>query len=257
MKVATFTDDPNVLDPAAWEEQRVVNAQEWSRTRRQGADIFPGTREKFRDRQAFLDYLARYEDQPLRLGHWLNGYLRQVGARNILGLCSGEGPVEYALKRADPGWTIVATDFDPFVVQKVSEYLPELGGVELCDIKQDDFSRFQGKFDTALMVASFYLLNDDEVRSLMRRLAAAGITRLVVATTSLISTRAALKAKGKHAAARILISLGLYRFPLRFHGWARTRSEFFRLSHPHYVVAELVNLKDVYGYSIIRLELRD
>jgi len=255
MKVALFTDDPNIQDPDAWQAQRVVSADEWSRSRRTGADIYPGTKEKFKSREAFLDYLARYEEHKLWLAQWLSGYLEKLGARKILGLCSGECPVEFALKRANPDLTIVATDFDPFVVETMAKFLPELDGVEWCDIKQDDFSRFRGNFDAALMVVSFYMLADAEAQAFFARLAGAGVRHFINLCSSVISLKAALKSKGKQVAARALMALGLYRPRQRFHGWARTPSEFPRLSRPYYRVAELVDLKRECGMTLVRFEL--
>jgi len=252
MKVALFTDDPSVHDPGAWQVQRVFSASEWSHIRRTGANFCPGGTERFRSREAFLDHLARHADHKLRLGQWLRGYLRPLGARKVLGLCSGECPVELGLKRANPNLTIVATDFDPFIVETVARYLPELDGVELLDIKKDDFSRFQGAFDTALMVEGFYTLADPEARDLFGRLARAGVRHFINLCSAVILLKAALQCKGKQAVAQALMALGLYRPQKRFHGWARTPSEFSHLSRPYYQVAEVVDLRKEYSRTLIR-----
>lgn len=229
MKRPTFTEDPNVQDELAYKERKVVPSEEWTLTRVKGS-AWVSSQNKFRSRQDFLQYAEQHDNPKLALGRYLGSYFKALSVKSVLGLGSGECYPEYAIKSVYPEITIAATDFDPFVVEKVSEFLPEIDKVEVLDIKKDDFARFQGKYDAVLMVSVDYVLSDEEMVDLFRRLPVVGANHIIMISASYLHLRRVLT--------EILISpLRLLKNLLpqktkrqrRFHGWSRSRGEFIRL----------------------------
>ena len=227
MKAPCFTQNPRVQDPTAYAEYRVVSREELSLSRQRRSD------NKFRSRQDLLDWGKRHDGIKFAVGEYLAIYLKKLSAKSILSLGCGECYHEYAIKLAAPEIKITATDFDPFVVEKVRAFLPEIDTAEVFDIKQDDFSRFQGKYDTVLMIGVDYVLSDDEVVDFLKKVSIVNANHFIMISDSYIASSQVLK----HIILSRLSQLKWFLLrwekrpsPGRFIGWARSRGEFVRLA---------------------------
>lgn len=232
MKIPMFTQDPRVQDATAYAEHRVVSREEQSLARQLGSEYYH-SQNKFRSRQDMLHWGEKYgKNVKFIRGKYLAAYLQKLSVKSVLSLGSGECYHEYAIKLVAPEIAVTATDFDPFVVEKVAAFLPEIDNSEVFDIKEDDFARFQGKYDAILMVGVEYVLSDDEMVDFFKRVAMVGANHIIM-ISSFITSSQVLKYI-------ILLRLSqLKRFLLaqkvappsgRFHGWTRSKGEFVKLT---------------------------
>ena len=226
MKIPKFTSARYVQDDTAYRERRVVSKDEFT-SARQSEDCY-------RSREAFLKMKDQYPKKAA-LGKYLADYLKSLSAKSVLGLGSGESFHEYAIKLAASEIRITATDFDPFIVEKVSEFLPEIDNFEVFDIKKDDFNRFQNKYDTILMVGVIYALSDDEIVGFFKRVISTGMKHILVVTSLLPVSHGlrfySIRFIGYNPLA-LFVKKHVSRIigrPGRFHGWSRSEGEFARL----------------------------
>ncbi len=236
MKLPMFTASPDVQDETAYKEHRVVSREELTLLRKKGSE-YHHSQNKFRSRQDLLHWGEQYSNAKFILGKYLAVYLRELSVKSVLSLGSGECDHEYAIKLAAPEITITATDFDPFVVEKVSEFLPEIDKVEMFDINKDDFAQFQGKYDAILMIGVIYALSNDEVLDFFKRVPSVGANHIII-VTSYLSASGVLKYFLHQVYIHNPLAYLIRRFVLkrnmaahggRFHGWIRSKGEFVRL----------------------------
>jgi len=199
---------------------------------------------KFRSRQGMLHWGEKYgKNVKFIRGKYLAAYLQKLSVKSVLSLGSGECYHEYAIKLVAPEIAITATDFDPFVVDKVSAFLPEIDNVEVFDIKEDDFARFQGKYDTILMIGVEYVFSDDEMIDFFKRVSMIGANHIIILSsyltfTGLVKSMIWLRLGPLK---RLLLGQREAPPPGRFHGWARSKGEFVRLTR----MAGTVKLQEV------------
>ena len=255
MKTPIFTDDPFIQDPEAFPESRVVNAEEWSQSRARRMETDPDEANKHRSRRAFLEYMEANATQEIELGRWLNDYLERIGVRRLLGLGSGDCCVEYLLKTLGKSRYVMATDFDPGVIGLTSPLLTEIDDFDVFDIKKDDFARFRGRFDAALMIDVFYAFSDEEGRRFFRQARESEFNRLIITSSAFFPWRRVLRYNTVDAIIRGLKRMKLYQpARKRFHGWGRTVSEIVGLSRGDFEVTDVVDLKAGTGQVVVGLK---
>lgn len=225
MKIPMFTLNPRVQDSTAYKQCRVVSREEKSLARQQAWE------NKFRSRQDMLHWGEQHDKIKFILGKYLASYLRKLSVKNVLSLGSGECYHEYAIKLDAPEIAVTATDFDPFVVEKVAAFLPEIENVEVFDIKEDDFARFQGKYDAILMIGVAYVLSDDEMVDFFKRVAMVGANHIIMVSSCITSSQVLkyIILLRLSQLKRFLIAQKVAPPPGRFHGWSRSKGEFIRL----------------------------
>jgi len=227
MKIPVFTtQNPRVQDPTAYDERRVVSREELSLARQRRSD------NKFRSREDLLDWGKQHDGIKFVVGEYLAAYLNKLSAKSVLSLGCGECYHEYAIKLAAPEIKITATDFDPFVVGKVRSFLPEIDTAEVFDIKQDDFARFQGKYDAILMISVDYVLSDDEMIDFYKRISVVGANHIIMISASYLTSSQVLEYIILSRLSQLkwfLLGWKVRPSPGRFIGWARSRGEFVRL----------------------------
>ncbi|MCP4753862.1 MAG: hypothetical protein GY866_23505 [Proteobacteria bacterium] len=156
--------------PFTAEEHAMLNREERGKT-------------VFKSKETLLrSYLPTSLDKLASLG-FLFETIQQHRYRNILSFGSGYCVLEYLLKLSLPeDTTIVASDFDPFTVEKSRLFFPEII-TERFDFFHDKYHDFQNnfekKFDIAIFFGSSYVMNNDQFIDLFGTLKRNGVERIV------------------------------------------------------------------------------
>jgi len=180
MKIPVYTQDQKVQDATAKQECKFLSREERTLARK--------TLPRFRSRQDLLNWGMEHDGNKFKIGRYLADYLQKLSVKSILSLGCGECYHEHAIKLAAPEIKITATDFDPFVVEKVLEFLPEIDNVEVFDIKKDDFAKFQGKFDAILILNVEGSLSDDEIVGFFRRIPVVGARHILMTSGAYLTS---------------------------------------------------------------------
>lgn len=215
MEIPIFTTFPTIQDDTAFSQLRVVSQEEQTLSNRKGPAAG-----RFESRETLLGWGREFDSVKFIVGGNLARYLMKLHIESVLSLGCGDCLHEFALKYETPQVNIIATDYDPFVIERVKELFPEIDRAEVFDITKDDFSQYKGQCEAILMIGVDYTLSRSEMLSLFRRVKETGARHLII-IRSCISIRRALIGKA-------YLAMG-YHPPGRFHGWARTRGEFKKL----------------------------
>lgn len=255
MKTPIFTDDPYVQDSTALQESIAVSSQEWAHSRKNLTLNEALAKNRFQDRAHFIRFLETQVPLPKNLAIWLKDYLKPRNIIGILSLGAGECHVEYHLKKIYPSLTIVATDFDDFIVRTVSRLLTELDAIEVMDIKRCDLSRHRDRLNSILMVDVFYALTDIEGRQLFKCAHEASIDNLIITSSVFWKTSQMLKTKSTFFVYSLLRKLKLTKkLQGRFHGWARTIGKIKYMAKDYYQIEAFHQLKEQTGQNVISLK---
>lgn len=155
--------------------------------------------------------------------------------QNIISFGAGAGVKEYLLKLILPQkCNVVLTDFDPFIINKVKEYFPQMI-VKQFDYVNEDLEKFQKKinisFDVAIFMGSSYVMDDTNFIKLFKDLKKIGVKNIVDFNAGYISITEALKyyflpedIRRNRILRKILQKKEIESFQGKFHGYARTKS---------------------------------
>jgi len=222
MKVPVYSLNPRVQAPSSHYGFKPFSQQERTQVRLVESDG------RYQSRQSLLSWGMRNNFNKFIIGQWLATYLKTLSVERVLSLGCGECYHEFAIKLSEPEIKITTTDFEPFVMEKVSAFLPEIDDVEVFDIKQDDFTRFQGKYDAILLLHVEASFSDDEIVSFFKKIPGTGARHMLMFSGAYIPPFQVLK----YWFSWLKWSLLRWktRPPLgRQHGWARSRGEFLKL----------------------------
>lgn len=185
------------------------------------------------------NYLPLYLPVLSNLGFLIDS-IRKNGYRNILSLGSGPSVLEYTLKMVLPEESkLIACDFDPFVVEKVREFFPELI-VEQFDFFKDDFKTLQAKlnieFDLVVFFASAYVMDDPEFIKLFSSFKKAGVKQVIDFHAGYMSPKDVIMSYLKPLTTNSTVRNIFHKPPItanryrgKFHGYSRNRSELRKL----------------------------
>ena len=103
--------------------------------------------------------------------------------KNILSIGSGFCVNEYLLKKALPEDTnVVASDFDPYLIQKSNDFFPELVSIEF-NMIEDSFLNLQNqlniKFDLVYFMGSSYVLDDNQFIKFFKDIKHSGVKKVI------------------------------------------------------------------------------
>lgn len=184
-------------------------------------------------------YLPAYLPVLSNLGFLIDS-IRNNGYRNILSLGSGPSVLEYMLKMALPEESkLIACDFDPFVVEKVREFFPELI-VERFDFFKDDIKTLKAElnieFDLVVFFASAYVMDDPEFIKLFSGLKKTGVKQVIDFHAGYMSPKDVIMSYLEPLTTNSTVRKYFYKPPVtaegyrgKFHGYSRDRSELRRL----------------------------
>ena len=156
--------------------------------------------------------------------------------KNVLSLGSGSCLNEYLLKVSLPGdVTIVAADFDDYLIKKAGQFFPEIIPVTF-DFCKDEVSDLENKlklkFDIAVFFASAYIMDDFLFIKTFRRLKDSGVREIMDFHAGYIDLRSFITYLSTPLTKNNFVRK-LFGKPLvgkndcagKFHGYARSRSE--------------------------------
>jgi hypothetical protein len=192
----------------------------------------------FESRELLLRHYLSTNAEKLSALAFLIKYANDKRFVNIISLGAGACVLEHLLKYALPeGSTIVATDFDPFFIEKARLLFPSIIAEEF-DFFRDDLvelrNRLKIDFDLAIFLNSSYVMDNVQFVKLFHGLARIGVKQIVDFQGGFVTYVDALKAILVRRALdidsrvgkllkKVGVSEGGYRG--KFHGYARTRGE--------------------------------
>lgn len=183
-------------------------------------------------------YLPVYLPLLSNLGFLVDS-IRKNGYRNILSLGSGPSVLEYILKMVLPEESrMIVSDFDPFIVEKVREFFPELI-VERFDFFNDDIRSLQSglniEFDVVVLFASAYVMDDTEFIKLFTDLKKIGVKQIIDFHAGYMGPLHVMMSYLKPLTTNSTIRRIFHKPPSvqgcrgKFHGYSRNRSELRKL----------------------------
>ena len=155
--------------------------------------------------------------------------------QNIISFGAGAGVKEYLLKLVLPQeCNVVSTDFDPFIINKVKKYFPQMI-VKQFDYVNEDIEKFQKKinmsFDVAIFMGSSYVMDDKNFIKVFKDLKKIGVKNIVDFNAGFISMSEALRyyflpetIRQNRILRKILRKKEVASYHGKFHGYGRTKS---------------------------------
>lgn len=224
LKVPGYTDDPNVVSRG----EGVFTAEDWSVTRQQGLASFGTDGTQFDSDEKYLRYIFASEAMNVIGALSLTGSFDFSAYRSVFELGCGDMAQAYVIHRLYPQIRYVATDLDPYVIERCSR-LSCLNGIEkyALDILAitENAVPFAG-FDLLMSWGMEYALDDAQLLRLLGMVSQQRVPYLMCSATTtglgkflryLLGTA---KRRRLLEARRIRLS-GWERSPLRFQKLAR------------------------------------
>ena len=221
-RTRSYTDDPNTVGVGSG----VYTAEDWTRTRSRGLATHGTDGTQFDSDQSYLRYVFAVET-PNVIGALTLARAFDFGRyRSIFELGAGDMAQAFVLHRLHPSVRYVATDLDPYIVERCGR-LPLLEGIEkrVLDVRAIDATAppFSG-FDLLTSWGMDYALDDAELVRLLRSAGDCGIPYLLCSATTIglvkyLQDLVTLPRKKSLSEAR----------RLRMHGWRRSIRRFKRL----------------------------
>jgi hypothetical protein len=241
MKIKLYTRDQNLQGIAENQKECVVESAEWSMTRQKGNGT-PGFSSRFETRESFL---APMWELDYAIGFRLSSYLREIGAERVLSLASGPAYHEYLIKKELPGIHLTVSDFDPFIIDTLKRLFPEYEEHIVFNIKEEDFSKMRGKYDTVIIIEAIYAFSDLELVYFLQNIRRMEPVNLLIIMKSYADFKKCFTYY-RNIIFKSIINLkkGIMKEPAlswgRFHGWSRSRG----------TITKLVRKSDVFKLKI-------
>jgi hypothetical protein len=183
LRVPGYSDDPNVVG----EGDGVYTAEDWSNTRRKGLASFGTDGTQFDDNQKYLGYIFGPEGMNVIGAIALARAFDLRRFRSIYEIGCGDMAQAYVLHQLYPQTRYVATDLDPYVIERCAR-LSVLDGVEkgVVDVLSvtEASAPFAG-FDLLMSWGMEYALNDDQLQRLMDIVARNKVPYLMCSATTI------------------------------------------------------------------------
>ena len=212
--------------------QGIYSREEWSHARRNG---YRGAGVNSSELDTDDRYLTRVFSSHVRNLHAALRLLetfRFESYDSVLELGCGEMIQAFAIKCAHPQLRYMATDFDPFVVEKCSR-LPVLGQIEkdVVDASQLSVEQIAG-FSLVVAWEMIYALDDEKLLTVLRACRGANVP-LLACTTQMIGPAQYIFRKMKNLWRRlegVRVKGAGAAEPLRMHGWNPSPAYYARLA---------------------------
>lgn len=219
LKAPVYTADPNVLSG-----EGVYSAGEWGHTRRVGADRYAAGRQ-YADDESYLRYIAEVEGAKISSALSLTDAFDFSRYRRIFEMGCGDMIQALQVTRHVPGLQYVATDFDPYVIERCGA-LPVLAGIEkrVFNVLEDSTDVFAG-FDLIVSWGLDATLDDRQFLTLLASVGRLGVPYLMCSPTTIGPLIRACQWSAAGAERRLLEQRRI-----RMHGWARSIAYFKTLA---------------------------
>jgi len=215
LKIPTYTQDPNLVSGDG-----IYKAEEWSLTRKKGAELYGTNGSQYDDDYNYLKYIFLIENMKVLSAISLSKHFDFAKYNRIFEIGCGDMSQALTIKNMFPDLQYVATDYDPYVINKCSN-LPILR-----DIKKDVFDALNPNFDAIQDFDLFiswgvdYALEDEYLLNLLHHCKKQNIPFLICSPsvagfTDLLSHAVRKKQTQK----------------FRMHGWSRSIKTFRDFSH--------------------------
>lgn len=166
LKAPGYADDPNVVGAG----EGVFTAEDWTRTRQRGLASLGTDGTQFDSNEKYLRYILGTEGINVIGAIALAQAYDFSPYRSIYEIGCGDMAQAYVLHRLYPEVRYVATDLDPYVIERCSR-LSVLDGIQkgVVDVLsvQDGTPPFAG-FDLLMSWGMEYALDDEQLLRLMR-----------------------------------------------------------------------------------------
>ena len=183
--------------------------------------------EHFRSREALLRWYLELDAKKLAAAGFAIDLCHRIHAESIVSFGAGPAVIEYVISLALPaGGMMLATDFNPWLVQRTGELFPSVRTAAF-DLYVDDpadlIQNTGRRMDVAIFLGSSYVMEDERFAALFRRLGEIGIRRVVDFQSGYLAPVGWARAQAARLIGR--------RPPAdaKFHGFARTRGELRRI----------------------------
>ncbi|MBI3899621.1 MAG: hypothetical protein HY308_15190 [Gammaproteobacteria bacterium] len=223
LKTPGYSDDPNVVGMG----EGIYTADDWSRTRRQGLASFGTDGTQFDSDDNYLRYIFSSEGMNVVAAISLARVFDFNRYRSIFEIGCGDMSQAYVLHRLYPQKRYVATDLDPYVIDRCSR-LSVLAGIEKSALNvlaiDEGAAPFAG-FDLLMSWGMEYALDDTQLLRLLKLVRRHRVPYLMCSATAL--------GLGKYVR-HLLFSSKRKRLlnerRLRFSGWERSVRHFSQLA---------------------------
>jgi len=213
-----YSDEPEVVTLGAG----VYTAADWTRLRKDGSSSFGTSGSEFDDDEKYLRYIFGLEGMNVAGAIMLAKAFDFTRHHSVLEIGCGAMAQAYVLHKTFPHLRYLATDLDPYVVDRCSQ-LPVLCGIEkkvLNVLSVDEVTPFAG-IDLLMSWGMEYALDDDELLRLLTLAGQANVPYLLCSATIFGPLKYA-KFVSKYA---LRARLGDER-KLRLTGWHRSLGKF-------------------------------
>jgi hypothetical protein len=181
----------------------------------------------FASTQNLLRWYLQVDGNKLSAAGFLIGFAARVRVETIVSFGAGPAVIEYVTSMGLPSPSLMlATDFDPWLVQRTGDLLPGIH-TALFDLYYDDPAELVDSAgrppDMAIFLGSSYVMEDARFIEFFRRLGEVGVHYVVDFQAGYLPLMGWARAQ----AARLI-----RRHPpadAKFHGFARTRLELRRI----------------------------
>lgn len=164
LKTPGYSDDPNVVG----EGEGVYTADDWSRTRQKGLAQCGTDGSEFDSNEKYLRYIFGAEGMNVIGAISLAQHFDFSRYRSIFEIGCGDMAQAYVLHRLHPQIRYVATDLDPYIIERCAR-LSVLDGIDKCALNVlsvgPDQTPFAG-FDLLMSWGMEYALDDAQLLQL-------------------------------------------------------------------------------------------
>ena len=224
LRTALYTTDPVNLGSG----NGVYDATEWSATRQKGNKSYGTDGTQYDSEEKYLQYAFGLESYRIVSAILLANRFNLADYGRVLELGCGDMVQSFVLKRRFPQLRLVATDYDPYVIERCGR-LQVLDGIEkrvLDVLKIPDSDNPFADTDLIMSWGLDYAIDDDQFLDLLGIVKRAGVPYLMCSPT----VAGPIK-HGIHFLRKILVSRRLVEEKqLRMHGWQRTAGCFLKMA---------------------------
>jgi hypothetical protein len=182
LTIPGYTDEPEVVALGTG----VYTASDWSQLRKDGSPSFGTSGIEFEDDDKYLHYIFGLEGMNVVGAILLAKAFDFTRYQSVLEIGCGAMAQAYVLHKKFPHIRYLATDLDPFVIDRCAQ-LPILTGIEkkvLNVLSLNDVTLFDD-VDLLMSWGMEYALNDDELLRLLTLVAQANIPYLMCSATTI------------------------------------------------------------------------
>ncbi len=221
LKIPVYAQDPNLVSGDG-----IYKAEEWSLTRKKGSELLGTDGSQYDNDHNYLKFIFRLENMKILSAILLADHFSFGKYKRVFEIGCGHMPQTLVIKNMFPQLKYVATDYDPYVVEKCSK-LSIFKDIEfdVFDASSSNLDVIQG-FDLLISWGIDATLEDEHLSNLLGSCKKYGVSFLmcspnIVGLTSLIV----------HATKKGKISKKLNEHKIRMHGWQRSLKSFRCFSH--------------------------